>query len=60
MAGPSPKRPAMTAMRGKIGAVIGRLEDNAMVDVERRLAVFLGDREMSCLWRNARFMDYGG
>ena len=33
---------AMTVMREKLGAVIGRLGGNAMVEVERRLAVFLG------------------
>jgi hypothetical protein len=35
-------RQARTAMRQKIGGVIGRLEDVARVEVERRLAVFLG------------------
>ena len=33
---------AMTIMRAKIGQAIGRLDGNAMVEVERRLAVFLG------------------
>jgi mRNA interferase MazF len=33
---------AMTLMRAKIGEAIGRLDGNAMVEVERRLAVFLG------------------
>ena len=33
---------AMTVMRAKIGKPIGRLDANAMVEVERRLAVFLG------------------
>jgi mRNA interferase MazF len=32
----------MTAMRGKIGQTFGRLETNAVLEVERRLAVFLG------------------
>jgi mRNA interferase MazF len=34
---------AMTGMRGKIGPAIGRLDAAAMVEVERRLAVFLGN-----------------
>ncbi len=29
-------------MRGTIGRVLGRLDLNAMLEVERRLAVFLG------------------
>ena len=33
---------AMTVMRGRIGQVIGRLNADAMLEVERRLAVFLG------------------
>jgi mRNA interferase MazF len=33
---------AMTIMRAKIGEAIGRLDGDAMVEVERRLAVFLG------------------
>ena len=33
---------AMTVMRGKIGRVLGRLDADAMLEVERRLAVFLG------------------
>jgi mRNA interferase MazF len=33
---------AMTIMRAKIGDAIGRLDGDAMVEVERRLAVFLG------------------
>ena len=33
---------AMTVMRMKIGRVVGRLDPNAMPEVERRLAVFLG------------------
>ena len=33
---------AMTIMRTKIGETIGRLDGDAMVEVERRLAVFLG------------------
>jgi mRNA interferase MazF len=33
---------AMTIMRAKIGGAIGRLDGNAMVEVERRLAVFHG------------------
>ena len=33
---------AMTIMRAKIGEAIGKLDDDAMVEVERRLAVFLG------------------
>ncbi len=33
---------AMTIMRAKIGDAIGRLDRDAMVEVERRLAVFLG------------------
>ena len=32
----------MTVMRAKIGEAIGRLDGDAMVEVERRLAVFLG------------------
>ncbi len=32
----------MTAMRAKIGEAFGRLEADAMLEVERRLAVFLG------------------
>lgn len=33
---------AMTVMRGMIGVAIGRLDGEAIVEVERRLAVFLG------------------
>lgn len=33
---------AMTVMRTKIGEAFGRLEADAMLEVERRLAVFLG------------------
>lgn len=33
---------AMTAIRTKIGEAFGRLEADAMLEVERRLAVFLG------------------
>ncbi len=33
---------AMNVMRGRIGQVIGRLNADAMLEVERRLAVFLG------------------
>ena len=33
---------AMTIMRTKLGEVFGRLADEGMVEVERRLAVFLG------------------
>ena len=33
---------AMTVMRAKIGEAFGRLEADAMLEVERRLAVFLG------------------
>jgi mRNA interferase MazF len=33
---------AMTITRAKIGEAIGRLDGDAMVEVERRLAVFLG------------------
>jgi len=33
---------AMTVMRGKIGRVLGRLDADAMLEVERCLAVFLG------------------
>jgi len=32
----------MTIMRTKLGETFGRLDDDAMVEVERRLAVFLG------------------
>ncbi len=32
----------MTVMRGRIGQAFGRLDANAMLEVERRLAVFLG------------------
>jgi mRNA interferase MazF len=32
----------MTILRTKIGTTIGRLDADAMVEVERRLAVFLG------------------
>lgn len=32
----------MTVMRGKLGAPFGRLDADAMLEVERRLAVFLG------------------
>jgi mRNA interferase MazF len=32
----------MTVMRTKIGEAFGRLEADAMLEVERRLAVFLG------------------
>ena len=31
-----------TAPRGKIGGVIGRLDDTTMLSVNRALAVFLG------------------
>jgi mRNA interferase MazF len=33
---------AMTVMQAKIGEAFGRLEADAMLEVERRLAVFLG------------------
>jgi mRNA interferase MazF len=33
---------AMTIMRTKLGDVFGRMDGDAMVEVERRLAVFLG------------------
>jgi mRNA interferase MazF len=33
---------AMTVMRTKIGEAFGRLDADAMLEVERRLAVFLG------------------
>jgi mRNA interferase MazF len=33
---------AMTIMRTKLGETFGHLDDDAMVEVERRLAVFLG------------------
>ncbi len=33
---------AMTILRTKIGGAFGRLDGDAMVEVERRLAVFLG------------------
>jgi mRNA interferase MazF len=33
---------AMTIRRGKLGPVIGRLDGDVMVEVERRLAIFLG------------------
>ena len=33
---------AMTVMRGKLSAPLGRLNADAMLEVERRLAVFLG------------------
>ena len=33
---------AMTVMRGKIGRILSRLDADAMLEVERRLAVFLG------------------
>lgn len=33
---------AMMIMRTKIGEVFGRLDSDAMVEVERRLTVFLG------------------
>jgi mRNA interferase MazF len=33
---------AMTIMRAKIGEAIGWMDGDAMVEVERRLAVFLG------------------
>ena len=33
---------AMTVMRGKLSAPFGRLNADAMLEVERRLAVFLG------------------
>jgi mRNA interferase MazF len=32
----------MTIMRTKLGDVFGRMDGDAMVEVERRLAVFLG------------------
>ncbi len=32
----------MTVMRGKIGQTFGRLDAQALLEVERRLAVFLG------------------
>ena len=33
---------AMTIRRDKLGSVIGRLDGEVMVEVERRLAIFLG------------------
>ncbi len=33
---------AMTVMRGKIGRILGRVNPDTMLEVERRLAVFLG------------------
>jgi len=33
---------AMTIMRTKVGEAFGRLDPDAMVEIERRLAVFLG------------------
>jgi len=33
---------AMTIMRTKVGEAFGRLDADAMVEIERRLAVFLG------------------
>ncbi|MFZ5533419.1 MAG: type II toxin-antitoxin system PemK/MazF family toxin [Pseudomonadota bacterium] len=33
---------AMTVKRDKIGAPFGRIDENAMIEVERSLAVFLG------------------
>jgi mRNA interferase MazF len=33
---------AMTIKRTKIGKIVGHLDGNAMVEVERRLAAFLG------------------
>ena len=33
---------AMTVVRGKIGPVFGRLDVDRMLEVERRLALFLG------------------
>jgi mRNA interferase MazF len=33
---------AMTVKRGKLGPVFGRIDTNAMLEVERCLAVFLG------------------
>ena len=33
---------AMTVMRTKLGETIGRLDGDAMIEVERRIAVFLG------------------
>ncbi len=33
---------AMTIMRTKLGEAIGRLDGDAMIEVERRIAVFLG------------------
>jgi mRNA interferase MazF len=32
----------MTLMRANLGAAFGRLDDDVMVEIERRLAVFLG------------------
>lgn len=32
----------MTVRRDKVGEVVGSLEDDVMVEVERRLAIFLG------------------
>lgn len=33
---------AVTAMRGKIGELFGRLRADLLLELERRLAVFLG------------------
>ena len=33
---------AMTLMRAKLGKAFGRLDGDGMIEVERRLAVFLG------------------
>ena len=33
---------AMTVKRDKIGVPFGRIDENAMIEVERSLAVFLG------------------
>ena len=33
---------AMTIRRDKLGQVVGSLDDDVMVEVERRLAIFLG------------------
>ena len=33
---------AMTLMRAKLGTAFGRVDGDAMIEVERRLAVFLG------------------
>jgi len=33
---------SMTLFRAKLGEIVGRLDDDAMIEVERRLALFLG------------------